>query len=372
MRPNIKLQDRVRQLLRNMNPVLLVTMLLLILVGAAGIYSATGGMSGGFFFKQLMWYFVGIILMLIFANVNYNNWFAIANYLYGFFLFLLVVVLVFGHSSLGAQRWLKLGPFQLQPSEFMKIVVPLAVIRAVLIMQKDAYTWKNLGKVFLIVVVPIILILKQPDLGSALLMMPLVLAVMFIGNMPMRKIGIILLVAMFAMPVAFFALKDYQKQRLHVFINPQVDPLGAGYNVIQSQIAVGSGRALGKGWMQGTQSQLNFIPIKYTDFIFAVITEEFGFLGGILIIIIYFIMIMEGLKIVKICRYTGGKMLATALTMIIFSQFSINIGMTMGLMPVTGITLPLLSYGGSSVLSVMISLGILQNIYREYLKAEGD
>jgi rod shape determining protein RodA len=372
MRPRIKFAEEVRALFKNMNPVIIITALLLMLIGAFAVYSATGGTAGGFFYKQLMWYVIGGFFMVLFANINYNNFFTFANYLYGFFLFLLVIVLVFGHASLGAQRWLKIGGFQFQPSEFVKVIVPLAVIRAVLIMQKEAFTWKNLGRVGLIILIPLLLILKQPDLGTAIMLIPIALIVLFIGNIPARKLFLIIFVGIMAMPVSYLMLKDYQKERLNVFINPQVDPLGHGYNVIQSQIAVGSGQILGKGWMQGTQSQLNFIPIKYTDFIYSVITEEFGFLGGIIIILIYFVLVMEGIKVVKLCRYTGGKMLAAALTAVIFAQFSINIAMTMGLMPVTGITLPLLSYGGSSVLTTMIAIGILQNIYREYMKAEGD
>jgi len=165
-------------------------------------------------------------------------------------------------------------------------------------------------------------------------------------------------------------LKDYQKQRLLVFINPQADPVGAGYNVIQSKIAIGSGKFFGRGWLRGPQSQLNFIPIKYTDFIFSVICEEFGFVGGLFVVLIYYILIMEILKIVKLCKFTGGKMLAAAISTVIFIQFIINVGMTIGLLPVTGLTLPLLSYGGSSIIFIMIIIGISQNIYREYMKGE--
>ena len=311
--------------------------------------------------------------MLVFANFNYNNFFALANWLYGFFLFLLLAGAGIGHTSLGAQRWLKIGGFQFQPSEFMKLIVPIAVIRAILVMQREAFTWKNLGRIFAYNnFADSLLILKQPDLGTAILLVPLMLVIFLVGNIPVKKLVIIIFVGLLITPVVYVVLKDYQKQRLGCFLEPSEDPLGAGYNVIQSQIAVGSGRLAGKGWMQGTQSQLNFIPIKYTDFVFAVIAEESGFLGGMLVIFIYFVLVMEGLKVVKLCRYTGGKMLGAAITGIIFTQFAINIGMTMGLMPVTGITLPLLSYGGSSVMAIMMSIGILQNIYREYLKAEGD
>jgi len=370
MRMPVKLAERIKDIYRNMNWVVFGTTVLLMVIGALAIYSATSTSTKPFLMKQVVWYVIGFIIMMIFANINYNNLISLANYLYAAFLIILVFVLFWGHESLGATRWIKIGGVQFQPSEFMKIIVSLAVIRFILVRQKEAFTWKNLAKIAVLVAVPLFLILAQPDLGSAILIIPLVLVVLFMGNISVKKLVIILIIGMLILPAGYLVLKDYQKQRIKVFLNPDIDPLGAGYNVIQSQIAVGSGRLTGKGWVQGTQSQLNFIPIKYTDFIFAVIAEEFGFLGGVAVTLIYFILIMEGLKIVKLCRYNGGKMLGGALSIIIFSQVTINIGMNIGIMPVTGITLPLLSYGGSSVLVIMIALGILQNIYREYMKVE--
>lgn len=355
---------------KNFNIPLLVLTLILMVIGAAAVYSATGTSGNPFFAKQILWYAVGFILMMIFANINYNAIISMANYLYVIFGFLLIVVLIFGHTSLGATRWLKLGGVQIQPSEFMKIIIPLAVIRFILVQQTDSFKWKELFKMLLMVLIPLLLIIKQPDLGTTLIIVPLVVIILFMGNMPAKKLITILLIGLLALPVAYMFLHDYQKQRLDVFINPQIDAQGAGYNVIQSQIAVGSGQLTGKGWAKGTQSQLNFIPIKYTDFIFAVISEEFGFLGSLIVILIYYLFIMEGLKIVKLCRFSGGKMLGSALIGVVFMQVLINIGMNIGIMPVTGITLPLLSYGGSSVLVIMIIIGIMQNIYREYMKAE--
>ncbi|MCE5300248.1 MAG: rod shape-determining protein RodA [Spirochaetia bacterium] len=362
--------DVARRYYRNMNPVLLICTILLMCAGAAAVYSATGTSGNQFFAKQLIWYALGFIFMMIFANINYNNLLAVANWLYVLFMLLLILVLVMGQTSLGAQRWLKLAGFQFQPSEFMKIVVALALIRFILVSQRDPFSWGNIGKMLLLAGLPIALIIKQPDLGTSILLIPLILAVFFMGNMPAKKLWVILGTGIAMLPVVYLFLKDYQKQRIMVFLNPQADPLGAGYNIIQSQIAVGSGGFFGKGWAHGTQSQLNFIPIKYTDFIYAVISEEFGFLGTLILLLIYYFLIMEGLKIVKLCKFTGGKMLAAALTTVIFMQIFINIGMNIGMMPVTGITLPLLSYGGTSVLVIMIMLGILQNIYREYVKAE--
>lgn len=355
---------------KNFNIVLLITTLLLVIAGAFMIYSTTGGTSNEIFIKQIIWYVIGLILMLVFSNVNYNNLIMISNYLYYFFILLLIFVLIFGYIALGAQRWLKLGIFQFQPSEFMKIVIPLTIIRFILIEHNDRWTLKSLMKIFLIALIPVFLILRQPDLGTAIIIIPLVLVVLFIGNIPLKKFISIIIILILIIPVGYMVLKDYQKQRLLVFINPQADPLGAGYNVIQSKIAIGSGKFFGRGWMRGTQSQLNFIPIKYTDFIFAVICEEFGFIGGLFIVLIYYILIMEILKIVKLCKFAGGKMLASAIVTIIFVQFIINIGMTIGLLPVTGLTLPLLSYGGSSIIFIMIIIGISQNIYREYMKGE--
>jgi rod shape determining protein RodA len=370
MRIRIPFWDSIKGYYRNMNLPLLAITGLLMIIGAATVYSATGTSGNPFFLKQLIWYVVGFIVMMVFANINYNGLIGMANHLYGFFIFLLVVVLIFGHTSLGATRWLKIGGFQFQPSEFMKIILPLAVIRFILVLQKDSFEWKNFFKMMAMVGVPLLLIIKQPDLGTTLIMIPLIIIILFMGNMPTKKLLTVLFIGLLALPVAYLFLHGYQKQRIDVFINPQIDPQGAGYNVIQSQIAIGSGQFAGKGWAKGTQSQLNFIPIKYTDFIFAVLSEEFGFLGSFMVLLIYYLLIMEGLKIVKLCRFSGGKMLGSALTGVIFMQVFINIGMNIGIMPVTGITLPLLSYGGSSVLVIMMILGILQNIYREYMKAE--
>ncbi len=357
-------------LFKNYNIVLLTTTLLLIATGVFAIYSATGGTVNEIFIKQIIWYVAGLILMLIFSNINYNHLITTANYLYYFFLFLLIVVLAFGYVALGAQRWLKFGVFQFQPSEFMKIIVPLVVIRFILIKHNESWTVKSLFKIFIITIIPVLLILNQPDLGTAIIIIPLTLVVLFMGNIPLKKFISIIVILILIVPVGYMVLKDYQKQRLVVFMNPQADPLGAGYNVIQSKIAIGSGKFLGRGWLRGPQSQLNFIPIKYTDFIFSVICEEFGFIGGLFVILLYYILIMEILRIVKLCKFTGGKMLASAIATIIFVQFFINTGMTIGLLPVTGLTLPLLSYGGSSIVFIMIIIGISQNIYREYMKGE--
>jgi rod shape determining protein RodA len=372
MRKNIALRaaDLFRFFFGHFNPVILVCTFALIAAGAFSIYSATYTLAKVLFIKQMFWYAAGVIVMIIMANVNYNIWIGVANQLYGFVMFLLLLVLVMGHTSLGAQRWLNLGFFHIQPSEFMKIIISLALVRFILVNQKDAFSYKNILKILLLIGFPAVLIIIQPDLGSTILMIPLVLVILFIGDMPWKKLAGLITAGVLALPLVYILLKDYQKERLQVFINPHIDRLGAGYNVIQSMIAVGSGELAGKGWLQGTQSQLNFIPIKYTDFVFAVISEEFGFLGALVIIFIYLVLILEGLKVVKMCPQSGGKMLGAALTMMLFAQFAINIGMNIGLMPVTGITLPLLSYGGSSILVTMVAIGMLQNIHREYIKGE--
>ncbi len=370
MKIKIPFADILKGYYKNFNIPLLITTLLLMVVGAAAVYSATGTSGNPFFAKQIVWYVVGFALMMLIANMNYNGFIGLANHLYIFFVFLLLVVLIFGHATLGATRWLKIFGFQFQPSEFMKIIIPLVLIRFMLVTQRESFEAKNLLKMAALVGIPLILILKQPDLGTSLIIIPLIIIILFMGNIPAKKLMTIVFLGLLAVPVAYLFLHDYQRERIDVFINPMIDPQGAGYNVIQSQIAIGSGQMLGKGWAQGTQSQLNFIPIKYTDFIFAVISEEFGFLGSFLVLLIYYLLIMEGLKIVKLCRYSAGKMLGSALTGVIFLQVFINVGMNIGIMPVTGITLPLLSYGGSSVLVIMIIIGILQNIYREYIKVE--
>ncbi len=360
----------IKKIFFEMNLILMVMTFLLIMAGIISIYSATFSGMKFYFLKQIIWYATGLCLMFVMFNINYNLIIQAANYLYIFFIIILIVVLVSGKEIMGAQRWLQFGWFQIQPSEFMKIVIPVTVVRFILIKQDKAFTAANLFKIFLLVFIPVLMILKQPDLGTAILLLPIVFVILFIGNIKIKKLMIIFLIFLSLLPLSYFMLKDYQKQRLYVFFNPEIDRLGAGYNVIQSQIAVGSGKFFGKGWLQGTQSQLNYIPVKYTDFIFVVITEEFGFLGGFLILLIYFIFIMECLKIINLCKFTGGKMLGAALTTMIILQIFINIGMAIGIMPVTGITLPLLSYGGSSTLVILISIGILQNIYKEYIKVE--
>ncbi len=366
----IKPLQILRNFFRNLNFALLGITFLLVAAGGFAVYSATGADVNPLFIKQLTWYGIGTVFLFVFAGLNYNRLVESSYYIYGFFLILLTAVLFVGHTSLGAQRWLDIGPLRFQPSEFVKIVLSFAVIRMILVNHREGFTWKNIVKILLLAGVPMLLVLKQPDLGTVLHLIPVLYTLLFMGNIKPLKLGIITLAAAALMPIAYFFLRDYQKQRLLVFLNPEIDPLGAGYNVIQSQIAVGSGMLFGKGFAQGTQSQLDFIPIKYTDFVFAVIGEEFGFFGGFIIIAIYLMLVMEALKIAKLSKNRAGKMMASAIAAVIFSQVFINIGMNMGIMPVTGITLPLLSYGGTSVLVIMISLGILQNIYREYMKAE--
>lgn len=360
----------LRNFFKNLNFTLLATTLLLMIAGGFAVYSATGAQMNPFFAKQLMWYGAGTVFMFAFSGLNYNRMVETSYYIYALTLFLLVAVLLVGHTSLGAQRWLNLGPVRFQPSELVKIFLAFAVVRMILVNHKEGITWKLMLKIALLSGVPMLLVLRQPDLGTVLLLIPVLYAVLYMGQIKISKLAIITGFAAALMPIVYFFLRDYQKQRLLVFVNPEIDPLGAGYNVIQSQIAVGSGMFFGKGFAQGTQSQLDFIPIKYTDFIFAVISEEFGFVGGFVILALYLVMITEALKIAKLSRNKAGKMMAAAIAAILLSQVFINIGMNMGIMPVTGITLPLLSYGGTSVVVIMISIGILQNIYREYMKAE--
>lgn len=360
----------IKNFVKNLNFTLLATTFLLMIAGGFAVYSATGAQVNSFFVKQMLWYGVGTVVMFVFSWLNYNRLIEAAYYIYGALILLLVAVLLFGHTSLGAQRWISLGPVRFQPSEFVKIFLALAVIRMIMVNHREGITWKLLFKIFIVAGVPMLLVLKQPDLGTVLLLIPVLYTILYMGRIKISKLAIVTGVATALLPVFYLFLRDYQKQRLLVFLNPEIDPLGAGYNVIQSQIAVGSGMIFGKGFAQGTQSQLDFIPIKYTDFIFAVIGEEFGFIGGFLILLFYLVMITEALRIAKLSKNNAGKMMAAAIAVVLLSHVFINIGMNMGMMPVKGITLPLLSYGGSSVLVIMTALGILQNIYREYMKAE--
>src|SRR5215469_5344136 len=319
--------------------------------------------------RQLIWIGVGVALMTAAALFDYRALNAYAYPFYAVALGLLVVVAVAGQSTGGSRRWINLGLLKLEPSEIAKLAVVLAMVHY-LREEPPRGGWKayQMAIPALLLAVPAALVLKQPDLGTALILILLTATLIFVGGLNWRTLVVLMLAGVLAAPVAWHYLKPYQRERLVSFLDPQSDPLGSGYHIIQSEIAIGSGGAWGKGLFKGTQARLNFLPEQTTDFIFAVWAEEFGFAGSMLLLGLYTALIARGAWIARHARDRFGSLLAIGVSGIIFWQVAINIGMATGMLPVVGITLPLVSYGGSSLIAMMTAAGVLISInMRRYL-----
>jgi len=310
----------------------------------------------------MIWMAAALLFLFAILLIDYRRFIDWAYVLYGLNIILLVMVLVIGHTKLGAQRWFGIGGLSLQPSEFAKITSILALSSYLGYKARFSYRIQDLMVSIIIVLPAVILIFVQPDLGTAATLIPILLAMIYIRGIKVKHLMILIGTTLFSMPFFWYMLKDYQRERLLVFVNPNVDPLGAGYTVIQSKIAIGSGMFFGKGWLSGTQNQLNFLPERHTDFIFSVIGEQWGFFGSSILIALFIILIYRGLKIAHETTDSYGKLLAIGIVSLLAFQIIVNIGMTIGLMPVVGLPLPLLSYGGSSLLTTVVSIGILLNI----------
>lgn len=345
-------------------PIILLT-LTISLSSVLFIYSATFRGTDHFIIKQLFWIFFSLGVMGVVISLGYRTFLNAAYLLYGISVALLIVVLIFGHERLGAQRWFQIGPFVLQPSEFSKLATILALSHFLLFRDRWIGQKRSLLMVIGIVALPFVLILKQPDLGTSMVFIAITLAILVIWGVRFRYLAVILGLALLSAPFLWHMLKPYQQRRLTVFVNPSADPLGSGYTAIQSKIAVGSGGLVGKGWLQGTQTQLDFVPEHHTDFIFCVAGEEFGFLGSLLIVLLYGALITYAIQIMERTTDRGAQLLAAGISAMLFFQIFINIGMTIGIAPITGITLPLLSYGGSSLLTTFVAIGFLVSIYKE-------
>lgn len=324
------------------------------------------------FLRQLIWVILGWLAFLFFSRIPYRS---LLNFIYPFYLlatFSLILVLAIGAMRLGAQRWIKIWWFNFQPSEFAKIAIILVLSRYFSRKGLDEIRL-NVGNLsfcrgivfpFLIIALPFGLILKQPDLGTALLLLFIFLGMAYFSGVKLRYIISVLCLGLALSPVFWHFLRDYQKDRILVFLNPNSDPLGAGYTVIQSKIAIGSGRFLGKGWLSGTQGQLNFLPESHTDFIFGIFSEETGFLGCLFLLALYYFIVRSAFSISERSGDNFGKLFSFGIGLMLSIQVYINISMTLGISPVVGVPLPLMSYGGSSMLVNFVCLGILQNIYR--------
>ncbi|GLY61730.1 cell wall shape-determining protein [Pectobacterium brasiliense] len=306
---------------------------------------------------------LGLTVMIVMAQIPprvYEGW---APYLYIVCVILLLIVDIFGQISKGAQRWLDLGFIRFQPSEIAKIAVPLMVARFI---NRDMCppSLKNTAIALVLIFVPTLLVAAQPDLGTSILIALSGLFVLFLAGMSWRLIGIaVLLLAAFIPILWFFLMHDYQRARVMMLLDPESDPLGAGYHIIQSKIAIGSGGLSGKGWLHGTQSQLEFLPERHTDFIFAVLSEELGLIGVLVLLAMYLFMIMRGLVIAANAQTSFGRVMVGGLMLILFFYVFVNIGMVSGILPVVGVPLPLVSYGGSALVVLMAGFGIVMSIH---------
>jgi rod shape determining protein RodA len=321
--------------------------------------------ASSFFEKQIVWILVGAGFFLMLMLFDYRRFRDAAWWLYVVALVLLVLVLVMGKKVYGAYRWLSLFGVQVQPSEFGKLATMLALARFLSRPGRDMQNPRVVVQTLLIIAVPFVLILKEPDLGTAAVLVPMAFIMMYAAGVPLKFLGFLILVGLLLLPFAWFGLGDYQKERILVFLDPGRDPLGAGWNKIQSEIAVGSGGFSGKGYLKGTQNVLGFLPrtVAPTDFIYSVIAEEMGFVGSMVLVGLYSVVLLAGIRAALEAREKLGRLLAVGVTSLLFCHVFVNIAMTIGLLPITGLPLPLISYGGSFMVSTMIGLGIVQSVY---------
>lgn len=356
-----------RRLLTNFDWKLLLMVLLIAAVGVMNIYSASASykvVGTPYAVKQIYWVSAGMMLAVLSCSIDYHLLEDLAYWLYGGVLVLLVLVLAVGKTSMGATRWLNLGLFTLQPSEPMKIVIIVTFARYFARRPyADGLRLAELAVPFLILGLPALLIMKQPDLGTAIMVLLVAGTIMLAVGVRWSTFAYLVLATV---PVCYlgwqFYLREYQKNRILNFLNPERDPLRSGYHLIQSKIAVGSGGLTGKGFLHGTQSQLRFLPEQHTDFAFSVFSEEWGFLGCLVLLVLYFLLILWGLAIADRCNDRFGSLLAVGVTAMLCWHIIINIGMVIGLFPVVGVPLPFFSYGGTSMVTSMIGIGILLSI----------
>jgi rod shape determining protein RodA len=348
---------------RDFDWLLLGFVLLICGVGVMEIYSATLHTKfAGAHIKQLYWITGGVAGMFLLSLVNYQamlekiHWFWIGS------VASLISVLLFGQKYLGARRWIKMPGFHFQPSEWVKLILILAMARYFAEMRQKELSWSDFIKAGLIAGFPMLLVLAQPDLGTSLTYMPIAIMGLFLGGLRLKQALAVLLLAGLMLPVGWHVLKPYQRERLTSFMNPEADKQGSGYQVIQSQIAVGSGGIWGKGTAKGSQTHLAYLPVPQTDFIFAAFSEEHGFVGALGVLLLYFIVLMRLTQNAQTAPDRAGTFVVMGVVAVLSFHILVNVGMVVGFMPVTGIPLPLMSYGGSSVLFMFLALGIVMNI----------
>ena len=359
-----------RRLIKNFDWITLGVAIAISLIGILTIYSATRPLGAQqqspFYLKQISWLIIGLFALFLIAGIDYVwiNRLSLPLYLMG--IALLIAVFIMGRTGMGAQRWLSLGPLSFQPSEFFKILYIIMLAQYLSMLRSPLDTASILRVFFFITAFPFFLLAKQPDLGTALIILLIFLLLVAAKGLHRKVAVLFVIVALISMPflgnIFWEGLKDYQKNRLVAFMEPEVDPSGIGYQLNQSKITVGSGEIIGKGYMRGTQGPFRFLPEKHTDFIFAAFSEEWGFLGSVFLVFLYLVLILRGLDTASKARDDFGRFLALGITFMFLIYFFVNVGMTLGLMPVVGIPLPFMSYGGTALLSNLISVGLLINV----------
>ena len=347
----------------NIDWILIGLLILNSAIGVAVIYSSSQHLPGDYHLRQIFWIMVSLIALFVFLSIDYNSLVTYSFPLYLICLIILLGILLFGVFISGAKSWIRLPFFQIQPSEICKITVILFLAQIFSGFKKAYLTWGKAVFSGAVIGLPIVLVGLQPDLGTALSYVPIFFGALILAGLN-KKIVIVFLILAVLLGVAgwSFILKDYQKDRLTTLVSPSKDPLGAGYQIMQSKIAVGSGGFLGKGYMKGSQSQLRFLPARHTDFIFSVIGEEFGFVGVVIVILCYFLLILKLFQAVFMARDRTGVYIVFTVAMMMACQFLINVMMTIGLLPIAGIPLPFFSYGGSSLLTNYLAVSLVVNV----------
>jgi rod shape determining protein RodA len=359
-----------RRLIRNFDWVLFSVIVIISLIGIMTIYSATRPVVEEehliFYIKQSMWLVLGIVALFLIVSFDYIWLSRFSLFLYIGGVILLIAVFFLGRTGMGAQRWLSLGPLSFQPSEFFKLAYIIMLAQYLSILKAPMDTIALLRALFFITFLPLLLLIKQPDLGTAVIVLTIFIFLVLSRGLHKKITILLVIIGIISLPflgnIFWGGLKEYQKSRIVAFIEPDADPTGIGYHLTQSKITVGSGKFFGKGYMQGTQGPFRFLPEKHTDFIFAVFAEEWGFAGSLLLLFLYLILILRGLDTARLAKDDFGRLLALGITFMFLSYFFVNVGMTLGIMPVVGIPLPFMSYGGTALLSNLIAAGILINI----------
>ncbi len=355
-----------KRILKNMERGILVCTIILIVIGLVALFSATQSSNYDEFKKQIVWIVISIPVLIATLLINYELLIKITPILYGITILLLVGVL-FTTPVNGATSWYNIGSVSFQPAEFAKVIIVLALSYTIVKIQSkgknEINVFYKLGIILAVVMVPVLLIVKQPDYGTAIAFIMALIFMLFVAGIDKKYIISAIIIVIVAVPLLyFFVLPEHAKTRIDVYLNPNLDPRGAGYNIIQSKLAIGAGQLFGMGLLKGNQTQLGFLYPKTTDFIFSVIGEELGFIVAAGIIVLYVVLITKSIYVAKTAKDIEGSYIAAGIAGIFFFHMLENIGMTMGLLPITGIPLPLVSYGGSSLLSNIIMIGILLNI----------